>query len=324
VKQMTVTASIVALLFLPASLEAGQTIPPDLEVREYLALASDELSEASREATLQYHLNQEVGIIAHSDVIVLGTITAMHSERIEGEGICTVATMNVDEYIAGERRGPHLEFAFWGGVVDGVGRANSVAPRIEEGQRLIAALIKRGQGPQDARLFALEDKRVYAIDDGIVERKGIPVGELVAVMRDVLEERLPENLARHADTIIVGTVAAQHTEVRRFTLPSGADWKHDTTLVDVSVSEVLKGSVDLRGGITVSVPDETGLLKLYRPTFAIGEEVLLFLKGSGRGEFQVISDTAGKYRIRRVPGEPVESPGSDVLRRVRASIETPE
>lgn len=118
----------------------------------------------------------------------------------------------------------------------------------------------------------------------------------------------PFQLAQHADVVVTGTVAGVKT-----------GWDRDVnaiyTYVTVNVREILKGNISART-ITIKqlggTADGVVLSVIDQPTFAIGEDVLLYLEARPRdgtlytsalwqGKWNIEGGVRGDTAVRRAP-----------------------
>jgi hypothetical protein len=88
------------------------------------------------------------GLLAGSDVVVLGTVHAVHTTRLDGE-LVTIATVTVEESLLGEPE-PSLEVVVPGGFdLDRrvpIATVVSGQTQLASGERLILFLVRIGDG----------------------------------------------------------------------------------------------------------------------------------------------------------------------------------
>jgi hypothetical protein len=99
-----------------------------------------------------------------------------------------------------------------------------------------------------------------------------------------------EELARASDAVLRGTV--EHVASRRV-------GGRIVTDVAIARAELWRGSAPAH--LTIVVPggevDGIGQRVEGAPTFAAGEDVVVFVRGAGQGRFHVVGLAQGKYRV---------------------------
>ena len=286
-----VTSPRMAWLILAAVLTvptAALGVTPDLDVLAHEERLRAERSDSAADEHLRHQSAVEEMVILTSDVIVLGTVewTELKLLAPEHHGVWGVEViLGVEECLkgaCGER------VTFQARPMQGA--------RYEEGERTLVTLVLRGRGVTRALLGHHEGNKYLVDGSNTVVRKGIPVDDLLAEVRELVAPRVPTKLFEESDFVVIGEVIS----VER----GGTAEESDSPVTlrkgegaSIRVTQWLRGDSD-RTHMTVLSTMTTGEQHIHDYVILEpGEVVLLFLREEEEGYYTVVGGHDGKYRL---------------------------
>lgn len=287
---------VLALATIAVAARADSRIPLDTQVAQHLARRAEEYGELAVISGAYYERNVEYSVVGGADAAAVGIVSKPTCYRGRFNTM-TMWNLTVEEGVYGCSTGDTLSFSVMGGTLDGTTHAVSIAPRLMQGDRVLV-LLERPDFSDPAKYFVGSDKCVYHIADNRILRKDIPVSGFATVVQEIMAAREPERLFFLADEVLVGSVMGTQETSEADTLPWGIRWERSTSIASLDVTECLKGVVAPGETLSISVPNETGIMRFGRPEFQVGESALVFLVHASGGKYRVLEDTAGKYRLR--------------------------
>ena len=231
-----------------------------------------------------------------SDVIALGTI---QSSVFRGNVYQVV--MPVDECVKGACSDT-LRFAGWPPMIGG-------GTKYAAGERVVMVLVYRGVGATRWLMAHSSNDKITVGADDTVGVSGTSLDDYLSYVRELVEPRRPERLYEQADFVVVGRVSgiADMSSGEDAGLPVGLH----TFRAGLRVSEVFKGEwADSLAYVRPPVLRKTANCYDY-VLLEDGETVLLFLRHSDGGEFEVVGSHDGKHRV----GDPTTERILEWLRR---------
>ena len=262
-------------------------VTPDLVVQANAEKLRVEQSDSAAVEYLRRLSWMEEVTFLTADVVVLGTVERTGLKRVppEGDGVWGVEVVLAVEQCLKRPCGERVTFFAW--TMQGA--------KYHEGERVLMALILRGRDDTRLLLGRHESEKYLVGTDNTVVRKGLPVDDLLAEVRELIAPRVPTKLFEASDFVVIGEVVS----VIRGGTAEESD--HATVLEEegasIRVTQWLKGTSD-RTHVTVlpTVPTREYLIRDY-VILDPGEVVLLFLQEEDEGYYRVVGGHDGKYRL---------------------------
>ncbi|MEA3408729.1 MAG: hypothetical protein U9Q95_00075, partial [Candidatus Eisenbacteria bacterium] len=132
--------------------------------------------------------------------------------------------------------------------------------------------------------------------DNTVIRKGLPVDDLLAEVRELLAPRVPTKLLEASDFVVIGEVVSVQRDgtIEESGSPVTLRWGEGAS---IRVTKWLKGDSNLTH---VTVLSSVATREQHLHDYVIlerGEVVLLFLQEEDEGHYTVVGGHDGKYRL---------------------------
>lgn len=230
-----------------------------------------------------------------SDVIVLGSVKSVRDSLAlqDTRAIvwrCHVITVTVEECIKGECQGDEVKAHMRGGFVGATPPTVGTRYVFFLRQHPILKAVRRGGGSRSR----------FLIEDDVVVRKAMELGEFLSITKRHLSSRSPESLYRTSDAVVLGTVLESEVSISS---EGDAHSPGDHNFVRLSLEEVARGplaagdTLDVRLGYH-SVP-EYGVYEAYDyPWFVLGERVVVFLCEAENGEWSPAAGADSRLPLR--------------------------
>lgn len=295
---MRVTSPRVVGLGLVLALTAHPTgalgVTPDLDVLAHAdRLRVEQRVEQSDSAADEYLRNEalvEETVILTSDVIALGTVERTEHKLLAPEhyGVWGVEVILAVEDCLKGACGERVTF-------HALPMHRTGYARYEEGERILVTLVLRGRGVTRSLQGHHEGNKYIVDSSNTVVRKGLPLDDLLAEVRELVAPRVATRLFEESELVVIGEV--ERVERGGGAEVSGLPVRQKKEEASVRVTQCLKGSPgQSRLTVLPTMPTRDQIICDY-VILEAGEVVLLFLREEDEGHYTVVGGHDGKYRL---------------------------
>lgn len=275
-------AGLLTLSIVWATTTTAEALTPDLAYRRVSErLLSEGWDKADVQRSLEGSTELETSIVQTSDIIALGTVTALSPTLMEG-------LMWQEVELVTERclTGSCSETLLFLNMMS----CGDCEP-YELGQRAVVLLRQDPDTPE--RLYGSAPVSRYEIAEGAVLRKGIHLELFLDELEAIVRRRSPEGLLSRADHVLVGIVEKLEDkrvlEVRR---PRPEPERY----MLFHVTRALKGNV-LARIVRVDLPPHGTIHYSDVPAFAVGDSCAIFTRSTGEGRLKLVGGRAAAWDI---------------------------
>jgi hypothetical protein len=167
--------------------------------------------------------------------------------------------------------------------------------RYEEGERILVTLVLRGRGVTRSLQGHHEGNKYIVDSSNTVVRKGLPLDDLLAEVRELVAPRVATRLFEESELVVIGEV--ERVERGGGAEVSGLPVRQKKEEASVRVTQCLKGSPgQSRLTVLPTMPTRDQIICDY-VILEAGEVVLLFLREEDEGHYTVVGGHDGKYRL---------------------------
>jgi len=297
--------ALVLSVALSLALGAGATDawPPDTKWIAQAEWVASEDGAAAGRFKLATLVETERSRVVTSDLVILGRVESLESyepESLEGyprrmkRVARTAITVEVEECLRGDCGGGHIVTSVLGGRV---GDAVMVLPgaRLPEiGEEYVLCLQHNPLEPGGFQ-GGYQNTRFH-IEDGIVKRKGMPLDEFLGILRAHLAPRVPDELFKRADTVVVGAVTEQ---VFKYGIRVGLLGEPGCgNFAKLMVQQVLKGDLPVQEELRIELPPNVGPHQ-DAPDLPANQQVVVFLRRTPSGQWFPLGGSDSVVSVRQ-------------------------